>query len=147
MEFIITLAVLLYIFTYSLKVYSQQVSDDSMSMLQTVIKETATNTDDLVETDDSNITTKIYKSTDKFSKFLDEQFNSETTSDVDVLTKDELIRQGNGKSKKDKYLKRLIKKDEVKRNSNNNFFLPWLALLSLVAILSVIFNILKKNKI
>ena len=144
--FIITLAVLFNTYVNSIIVYSQDDSKISKTNIQPLTNDTATNTEDLTELDDSNITTKIYKSTDKFSKVLDEQFNSETAVEHDVITKNELIRQGNKKHKKDRYIERGKKQDEATQQPSLSIFLPWLFLILLTAVLGAIFYFMKKKK-
>ena len=118
--FIITLTVLFNTYVNSIIVYSQ---------------------------DDSKITTKIYKSTDKFSRVLDGNLNTETAVEHDVITKDELIRQGNKKHKKDRYIKREKKQDEATQQPCLSIFLPWLFLILLTVVLGTIFYFMKKKKI
>ena len=145
--FIITLTVLFNTYVNSIIVYSQDDSKTSKTNIQPLTNDTSTNTEDLTELDDSNITTKIYKSTDKFSRILDENLNTETAVEHDVITKDELIRQGNKKHKKDRYIKREKKQDEATQQPCLSIFLPWLSLILLAALLGAIFYFMKKKKI
>lgn len=103
------------------------------------------------EQDESNITTKVYKSSDPSTKLLEEQFKIDTTIEDDLINKDELLAAS--KNKKDNYVRRL--KINEKDNSSKkevmahkkNLFLPWISAIILILILYIIFKTLKKLKL
>lgn len=101
----------------------------------------------LNEIDDSDITTKIYKSSDPSTKLLEEQFSIDTTIDDDILSKDELIR-GKDQSKR-KIIQRKVKleEDSPQRNKNNFSVLPFVCLIGLIIFLILIFKLVKMKKL
>lgn len=97
----------------------------------------------LQETEESNITTKIYRSTDPSLERLDEGTQFEHTIQGEIIDKDELI----GKSKSSKYTKRGISKEDKVVRQRNNLLFPWLIAFTLLVILFFIFRIFIRRKL
>ena len=107
-------------------------------------RETVNLLPDDVQKDESNITTKIYKSTDQSAKYLNDNLNIEATLEDDVLPKEYLIdgkvlpRQ-NSKQPNLKNLKPPIRKRQL--------IMPLFFVLIFVVLLALIFKLLQKMKI
>jgi len=97
----------------------------------------------LQEVEESNITTKIYKSTDPSLEKLNEGTQFEHTLQGEIIDKDELI----GKSKSSKYTKRSVKKEDKATKQKNNFFFPWFMAFTLLIVLFFIFKVFLRKKL
>lgn len=92
---------------------------------------------------DSDITTKIFKSTDPSVYLLEEESNFDSPFQEDILTKEELLSGKNMLS--------LNESDNVKTNvklaSKQNILKPWLYLFFVFLVLYLIFKLMKIKKI
>ena len=96
------------------------------------------------ELNEDNITTKIYKSSDPSLDLFEDNSSLDPSVENDVLSKDELFQN----NKKNKYYRRNKKTESNVINlSSKHTMLPWLILISMVILLGVIFNYLKKKKL
>lgn len=95
---------------------------------------------DITLDESTEITTKIYKSTDKSTSFLEDDESNEATTEKEIITKDELL----GKIKK-----RTAQNIYFENGSQRprNIFLPWIVLVILILIVSFIYRFLKENKV
>ena len=112
---------------------------------QSNLQETdAINDDELPESD---ITTKIYRSTDSSNEVLDEaESELDPSLDVDVLSKEDLIHMQS--SSKSKIIKRIKAKNEINaRKPVGNVFLPWISFAIILIVLFVLMRVVKKIKI
>ena len=97
------------------------------------------------ELQESDITTKIYRSTDSTAELLEQETNTGTAIEEDVFTKEDIIEKD--KKSKSKIFKRAkTNKTDINQN-NKNLFLPWVVLILLIVVLSVIFKFLLKKKL
>lgn len=123
-------------------VIEPEVNDDSEDTEEINTKDYLPN--EINELNEEDITTKIYKSSDPSLDLIEDNSNLDPSIENDVLSKDELLQR----SKKDKYFRRT-----KKANSNmitlpsKRAMLPWLILVSMVVLLGVIFDFLKKKKL
>lgn len=99
---------------------------------------------DDAQKDESNITTKVYKSTDQSAKYLNDDLNIEATLEDDVLPKEYLINgkvslQNQPRTQKMKNLKPPIRKRQL--------IMPLFFVFIFVVSLALIFKLLQKMKI
>lgn len=143
---IVLIAVLCFFCFNAIDLFAQDNDNKKNTNIQNVTVETLD--ENISKPEESDITTKIYKSTDRSSKLLDEKSTVETTVEDDIVSKEDLIRQGKfGKNKIYKRLDKKNKKDEKINITPKNVFMPWVALFLIGALLSALFAVLKKKKI
>ena len=117
----------------SLSCFSQENNDtDSESIIRTLDAE-----------NDSDITMKIYMSSDQSSDLSKNDSNIDSSVDEDIVTKDQVI--GRETNNFDKKLNR--KANESVYIPPNEFAIPWVILSILILFLSIIFKLIKDNKI
>ena len=97
------------------------------------------------DSDDSGITTKIYRSTDQSSKLLEENFSKDTAIDIDLINKEEFIKHRNGINRKLFTINN--RKNKLVKSKQDNNFLPIIAIFLMFLLLSIIFNFIKKKKV
>ena len=132
--------IFIFIFLYYYPAYSL----DSINRKNRLLAE-STQQDELDDIEKPRIITKVYKSTDPYFEYLDEDTNTDPTLETDVINKQELI-YNRGKNKI-KYIPK-FRKEAIDQNIVNKkiLFLPWIGLLILILFLSFIFKYLLKNK-
>lgn len=100
--------------------------------------------EDLIEeVEQTDITTRIYKSTDSTLDKIGEETQLEQTLEDEVIHKDELL----GSTKSNKVIKRGVKKDKSVVREPNDFYFPWLVTISLLVVLFFIFKFLLSRKL
>ena len=128
-----------------------QDTDDSQSrgLMQAATQDPADSNLDLDDNEapESDITTKIYRSTDN----LDKPFSS-TKSELDpalyadVINKEDLINMHSHSKKKIVHRERAEKEFDVKKASGN-IWLPWVLFTSILILLMGLIKIVKRGKI
>ena len=101
--------------------------------------------DELNQSNESDITTKIYKSTDPSFELLDKQSDIDPASETDILSKEELISKKKNHTSSVIHRKKKIESGVVEEKSRT--LLPWLVLVLLILILSFIFKYLLQKKV
>ncbi|GEM_PF-5857901 len=125
-----------------------------VTVIKTEVKSDSENTEEINtkdylpneidELNEDNITTKIYKSSDSSLDLIEDNSNLDPAIENDILSKDELLQRSN----KNKYYRRTKKADSnLITLPSKRAMLPWLILMSMVVLLGVIFNFLKKKKL
>lgn len=95
--------------------------------------------------DSSDVTIKIYKSTDQSNELLDGNINVDTQFSDDVISKEELLgikNRGRLKTNRESY-----KNTNVKYVSANQIIMPWILLSISLLIIFLIFKLLRDNKL
>ena len=105
----------------------------------------ALNDDD--ELHESDITTKIYRSTDNSSETLEgSESELEPSLDVDVINKEDLINMQS--HLKNKIIKRIRAEDRSNdKKPYGNVFLPWLSFAVVLSLLFILMKVIKQIKI
>lgn len=99
------------------------------------------------ELPESDITTKIYRSTDNVNEALN-GIDSELDPalDIDVLNKEDLINMHS------KFRRKVINRGKIKNEANvkktsNNLWLPWILFTVILGLLAVLIKVIRKIKI
>lgn len=108
---------------------------------KTKLKEKEQSSSNINDLDQSNITTKIYRSNDPALELLDNPTNINTTTLSDLLPKEELLKG-----------KKIIKQDlasngaSIIRKSLKSTLFPWVVLFGLIMLLSFVFKFVSQAK-
>lgn len=118
------------------------------SKAESTAKEAALELDDNDnELHESNITTKIYRSSDNSSEALEETGSGlDPTVDADILNKEDLI-DTHSKFKKKIIHRKVVKNERPLNESSNNFWLPWILFSIILLVLFVLMKIIKQIRI
>ena len=101
--------------------------------------------DELSGINDSDITTKIYRSTDPAAKLLENKYLNKDSLEGDILNKDDLLNKS--KKHKVKLDRRKNNEDDKVKISRSNLLLPWIVLLVTCIILGIIFRLINQKKL
>ncbi len=118
------------------------------SKAESTAKEAALELDDNDnELHESNITTKIYRSSDNSSEALEETGSGlDPTVDADILNKEDLI-DTHSKFKKKIIHRKVVKNERPLNESSNNFWLPWILFSIILLVLFVLMKTIKQIRI
>ena len=128
-----------------------QDTDDSQNMhsMETVPQDSMDPDSDLDDNQlpESDITTKIYRSTDNLNDSLDEpESGLEPALDADVINKEDLINM-TSHSKKE-IIRREKSNNEIDvKKSSGNVWLPWVLFAVILVSLTVLIKVIKRVKI
>ena len=128
-----------------------QDTDDSQNMhsMETVPQDSMDPNSDLDynQLPESDITTKIYRSTDNLNDSLDEpESGLEPALDADVINKEDLINM-TSHSKKE-IIRREKSNNEIDvKKSSGNVWLPWVLFAVILVSLTVLIKVIKRIKI
>ena len=136
----IPLFLIIFFFSFNIFCVPAQDNDDSQSL-------DSNSASDDSESSESDITTKIYRSTDNLGETPDGiESESKPALDADVINKEDLINMNS-------HLKKKIvhrKKDEsgnVTKKSPDNVWLPWVLFTVILVLLTGLIKIIKRVKI
>lgn len=108
-------------------------------------KESTDSFDELNQSNGSDITTKIYKSTDPSFELLDKQSDIDPASETDILSKEELISKKKNHKSGIIHRKKRIESQLIEEKKQT--LMPWLLLILLVLVLGFIFKYLLQKKV
>ncbi|MBI1858762.1 MAG: hypothetical protein HYR97_06600 [Candidatus Melainabacteria bacterium] len=92
----------------------------------------------------SDITTKIYKSTDQAADLIEDQFNTYSLIQENIISKDEFL----GMSKKvSKRGKAMVHSKDIKPMSFQQALTPWFLLTLIFIVMFVVFKLIKLKNI
>ena len=119
---------------------------DSMQVISQDLLDSNSDLEDN-ELPESDITTKIYRSTDNSNENLgSDESELDPTLDADVINKEDLINQHS--NSKRKIIHRKETKDEPAiKQSSNNYWLPWVLFAFILGLLTVLIKVIKRVKI
>lgn len=108
-------------------------------------KEISYMNEELDELEESNITTKIYKSSDPFFDLLEKEANIDPTIGDDVLTKEELLIMN--KEHEYKLLNNYENKNRKAPRSIRSILFPWFVAFVLIGCLGLVFKFLVRKNV
>ena len=141
------LLIILFFLFDSFIVLAQENDSQNMDLMQAMQQDFMDSTSDLGDEPESDITTKIYRSTDNSSETL-EGVGTELDPelDADVINKEDLINMNSRLKKKFIHRENLENEIDVKK-SPDNIWLPWVLFAIILVLLTVLIKVIKRVKI
>ena len=127
-------------------VLAQENDSQNMDLMQVMQQGSMDSTSDLSDEPESDITTKIYRSTDNSNETLEGVTELDPELDADVIDKEDLINMHSDLKKKIIHRGNLGNEVDVKKSSDN-IWLPWILFTIILVLLTVLIKIIKRVKI
>ena len=121
----------------------------NVDLMQAISQDPMDSNPDLDDSDlpESDITTKIYRSTDNSNDAIDKSESAlEPALDVDVINKEDLINMYSDLKKKI-ILRKKDKNEVASKSSSANYLLPWVLFTVLVVLLFAFIKLIKRIRI